>query len=296
MPSNAADTMIASFREWQLGPEVPARTWEELRAMSAQMAAAQPAPEGVDTSRVELAGVPVDHTRVPGVDTACHVVYVHGGGYVCGSASGQQAFVAELARAASADVWAVEYRLAPEHRCPAAIDDVIAATVAVQSGAGDVPVVVGGDSAGGGLAVAAVLEMRARALELPRGLFALSPWTDMTLTNRCFDDLATRDVMVRKSDLAMMRDCYLGDADPAAPHASPGLADLTGLPPVLVQVGGEEVLLGDAQLLVDRATRDGVQAELEVADGMFHTWQVIAPGLPESQHAISSLARFLTRL
>jgi acetyl esterase/lipase len=288
--------MIAAFREYQLGPEVPARSWQELREMSAQMAAAQPAPQGVDTVRLDVGGVPVERSRPSGIEPGCHVVYVHGGGYVCGSASGQQAFVAALARAAAAEVHAVDYRLAPEHRCPAAIDDVVAVTAAVQAAAGGRPVIVGGDSAGGGLAVAAVLEMRSRGIDLPQGLFALSPWTDMTLTNPCLDDLATRDLMVRTNDLAMMRDCYLGASDPAGPAASPGLADLSGLPPMLVQVGGEEVLLGDAQLLVDRAAGDGVRAELEVADGMFHTYQVIAPDLPESQQAIASLARFVTAL
>ena len=295
MPSAAADAMIATFREFQLEPDAPGRTWQDLRAMSAQMAAAQPAPAGVEVTAGEAGGVPVERTRVPGSTPVRHVVYVHGGGYICGSAAGQRSFLAELARVADAEVHAVEYRLAPEHPCPAAIDDVVDATVAVQAVAGDQPVIVGGDSAGGGLAVAAVLEMRERDLSLPDAVFALSPWVDMTLGGDALEELAERDIMVRRNDLLMMRECYLGQGDPTGRHPSPGLADLTGLPPLLVQVGAEEVLVGDARLLAARAEQDGVATTLEVADGMFHTFQVLAPDLPESQDAIASLVRFMTR-
>ncbi len=293
MPSEAAATLIATYREYQLAPDAPGRTWQDLRVMSAGMAEAQPPAIGVEITTGEAGGVPVESTRAEGSTPARHVVYVHGGGYICGSAGGQRAFLAALARAADAHVHAVEYRLAPEHACPAAIDDVIAATVAVQAAAGGEPVVVGGDSAGGGLAVAAVLEMRERGLALPNAVFALSPWADMTLGGDTIESLAERDVMVRRNDLQMMRDCYLGEGDPSHRHVSPALADLSGLPPLLVQVGGDEVLVGDARLLAARATADGVDAELEEADGMFHTFQVLAPDLPESQEAIASLARFV---
>jgi epsilon-lactone hydrolase len=293
MPSAAAETMIATYREYQLAPDAPGRTWQDLRVISAQLAEAQPPATGVDISVGEAGGVPVERTRVEGATPVRHVVYVHGGGYVCGSAGGQRAFLAALARAAEAEVHAVEYRLAPEHACPAAVDDVVAATVAVQSTAGDQPVIVGGDSAGGGLAVAAVLEMRERGLALPSAVFALSPWADMTLDGASIEAFGERDIMVRRNDLQMMRECYLGGGDPSGRHASPGLAVLSGLPPLLVQVGGEEVLVGDARLLAERAAAHGVLTELEIAAGMFHTFQVLSPDLPESQEAIASLARFL---
>ena len=293
MPSDAAATMIATYREYQLAPDAPGRTWQDLRAMSAQMTESQPPATGVDLVVGEAGGVPVERTRARDATPVRHVVYVHGGGYICGSAGGQRAFLAALAQAAEAEVHSVEYRLAPEHPCPAAIDDVVAATVAVQAAAGDEPVIVGGDSAGGGLAVAAVLEMRERGLTLPSAVFALSPWADMTLGGESIDALAERDIMVRRNDLQMMRDHYLADGDPSHRHVSPALADLAGLPPLLVQVGGEEVLVGDAQALAERARADGVTTELEIADGMFHTFQVLAPDLPESQEAIASLARFL---
>ena len=294
MVSPEADATIAAYAAHRLAATEPSRTWEELRSMSAQMSALQPPAEGVEIDEIEAGGVPVERTRATDAEPDRHIVYVHGGGYVCGSAGGQRAFLAALARAAGAAVHSVDYRLAPEHPCPAAIDDVVAATVAIQSLADARPVFLGGDSAGGGLAIAAVLEMRERGFDLPAGVFALSPWADMTLAGAAHVELADRDVMVRRNDLAMMRDCYLAGQDPAGRHASPALADLTGLPPLHVQVGGEEVLLGDAHLLIEAARSHGVRATLHVADGMFHTWQVLAPALPESEDALASLAQFVT--
>lgn len=296
MPSPDAEALIEVYMQYRMPVEAPSRSAGELRAMSAQMAEAQPpvAGTGVDIDAVDLGGVPAERTRPSAARAARVVVYVHGGGYVCGSAGGQRAFLAELARAADAEVLAVEYRLAPEHAHPAAVDDVVAAYVAARELAGDRPVVVGGDSAGGGLAVGAVVAMRERGIALPSAVFALSPWADLTLTGEALLSHAARDVMVRVNDLEMMRSAYLVGGDPNIATASPALADLAGLPPLRVQVGSEEILVGDAHLLVRRAKEAGVAAELEVADGMFHTFQVLAPHLPESRDAIASLVRFVT--
>lgn len=262
--------------------------------MTAGAADAQPPVADADIDQVDLAGVPTERTRAHGSALDRVVVYVHGGGYICGSASGQRAFLAAVARGADAEVYSVDYRLAPEHQHPAAIDDVVAAYGAALELAGGRPVIVGGDSAGGGLAIGAVLELRNRGIALPSAIFVVSPWADMTLTGAVLHTHADLDLMVRVNDLMIMRESYLGAAgDAANPLASPALGDLGGLPPLLVQVGSEEILLGDAQLLVQAATAAGVDARLEVSDGMFHTWSVIAPHLPESQVALDSLTRFI---
>lgn len=293
MPSPAAMTLIEMYAGYRLAPAAPSRSFEELRAMSAQMTEAQAPVTDATIDSQQLGGVATERTRAHGVDAGRIVVYVHGGGYVCGSASGQRGFLAALAREAAADVYAVDYRLAPEHPYPAAVDDVVDAYVAAVALSGGRPVIVGGDSAGGGLAVGAVVEMRDRGIALPAAIFALSPWADMTLGSGALNDLADRDVMVRVNDLTEMRTWYLGARDPEVPQASPALADLAGLPPMLVQVGADEILLGDSQLLVDRAVAAGIDARIDVADGMFHTYQVLAPQLPESREAIASLARFV---
>jgi acetyl esterase/lipase len=295
LPSAEAQSLIDTYLQYRLGPDAPSRTAEELRAMTEQALAAQGRAEGVRISEVEIGGRRAERTQPAGVEPERVVVYIHGGGYVCGSVSLQRVFLAELATRTLADIYAVDYRLAPEHPYPAAVDDVVAVYEAVLGLAQGRPVLVGGDSAGGGLTVGMMLELRDRHQPLPTAAFAVSPWADMTLTNDVLSSHTDRDIMVRLADLEMMRRSYLGDADPVTPVASPALADLSGLPPLLVQVGGEELLLGDARLLVDRARQCGVEAELEAAEGMFHTWPVIAPWLPESRDAIESLSMFVNR-
>jgi phosphinothricin tripeptide acetyl hydrolase len=133
-----------------------------------------------------------------------------------------------------------------------------------------------------------------RGLPPPAAVFALSPWTDLTLESAALDSYESRDVMVRRADLQMMRSCYIGEStDPRIGTVSPAHADLSRLPPLLVQVGGEEILIGDAELLVERTLAAGGDATLQVADGMFHTWPVLAPHLPESRDAIGAVGSFL---
>jgi monoterpene epsilon-lactone hydrolase len=293
MSSPEADVLKEMFALYRPPVQAPGRSVAELREMTAQAMATQPAVDDADIDDLVVNGVAVERTRARGVDADRLVVYVHGGGYLCGSAGGQRVFLAALARAAGAEVLAVDYRLAPEHPHPAALDDVVAAYEGALNLADGRPVVVGGDSAGGGLAVGAMLVARDRGIAMPSRLFALSPWADMTLTSSALETHAEKDLMVRANDLRTMRDCYIGSKDPTIASVSPATADLSGLPPLLVQVGGDEVLVGDARLLVDRAVTSGVEATLDVADGMFHTYQVLAPHLPESQAAIQSLGNFV---
>jgi acetyl esterase/lipase len=262
--------------------------------MTAQTMDMQPPVTDADIADADLGGIAAERTVAHGVTPERVVVYFHGGGFVCGSASGQRVFLAALSRLAAAEVLSVDYRLAPEHPYPAALEDGVAAYAAVLQRDDPRPVIVGGDSAGGGLAVAVVLAAIDRGLAAPTAVFALSPWSDLTLEGDTLASYATRDLMVRAADLQMMRGCYLdGSVDVRAGTVSPAHADLTRLPRLLVQVGGEEVLLGDAELLVERARAAGVEATLEVADGLFHTWPVLAPQLPESRDAIERLAAFV---
>jgi epsilon-lactone hydrolase len=294
MPSPQANELIALYDQYRLAPDVPPRTIGELRMMTTQALDAQAPISGADIAAVDLDGVAAEQTISHDASPDRVVVYFHGGGYVCGSASGQRAFLSALSREAGAEVLSIDYRLAPEHPYPAAVDDGVAAYRVALDRAGDRPISVGGDSAGGGLAVAVVLAVGERGLPMPTAVFALSPWTDLTLEGDALDSYESRDVMVRRADLQMMRACYIGDGiDPHIGTVSPAYGTLSRFPRLLVQVGGEEVLIGDAQLLVERARAAGVEATLEISGGMFHTSQVIAPHLPESQTAIASLGSFL---
>lgn len=293
MPSPEANAVIDMYLQYRMENDAPGRTHEELRVMSDQIFENQPPALDAEVQPAELGGVATERTVASGADAERVVVYVHGGGYICGSARNQRKFLAELSRRAGAEVHAVEYRLAPEHPFPAAVDDVVAAYEGAIAAANGRPVVVGGDSAGGGLAIGSVVEMRRRGMQLPAAMFALSPWADMTLTGDAISSNANADVMVRFEDLKVMRECYVGRGDAAHPAASPALADLTGMPPLLVHVGSDEILAGDAAALVDAARKAGVDAQLHSADGMFHIYPVLAPDLPESQAAISSLAQFI---
>ena len=295
MLSPQAESIIEMYNQYRLPGDAPARTVEDLREMTRQALAAQPDPEEVEVETVQLAGRPAERTHVGGLHPERFLVYAHGGGYLCGSSSLQRLFLAEIAKRTNSDVFAVDYRLAPEHPYPAAIDDVASAYIAAKAMAGGRSVAIGGDSAGGGLALGTVLRLRSQGVELPSAAFAISPWADLTLTSETLVSLGDRDIMVRLVDLQVMRANYLGSADPEIAEVSPALADLSGICPLLVQVGSEELLLGDAQRLVERARACGVEAQLEVADGMFHTWPVLAPALPESEIAIKSLTDFLVR-
>ena len=251
-----------------------------------------------DDIRVEdvtAGGRPAEWIAAPDVDADHGILYLHGGGYVMGSPNTHRCLAGAISRAARASVLVPDYRLAPEHPYPAAVDDAVAAWECLIDERGVAPgaAAIAGDSAGGGLTAAALLAIRDRGLPLPAAAVCISPWSDLRCANASYETRAAADPMVHPEDIGMMASHYLGDADPATPYASPNVADLAGLPPLLVHVGSDEVLLDDAVGLDARARECGVDCTLEIWDDMIHVWHAFHPLLPEGRDGIRRVAGFV---
>ncbi|MGH7865731.1 MAG: alpha/beta hydrolase, partial [Candidatus Binataceae bacterium] len=189
---------------------------------------------------------------------------------------------------------ALDYRLAPEHPFPAAVEDAVAAyRWLLERKIPANKIVIAGDSAGGGLTVAALVAARAAKLAMPAAAVCISPWTDLACTGESFETKASIDPMVARDALIQMAKQYIGELDPRTPLASPLYADLRGLPPMLIHVGAAEVLLDDSTRLAERARSVGVEVNIEVWDDMVHVWHVFAPLLPEGQRAIDVVGKFV---
>lgn len=265
-----------------------------MRARLDAAAALFQRPPDVRYEPVDAGGVPAEWTIAPGADPDRALVYFHGGSYNAGGIGSHRALCTQLARAAGLRVLSVDYRLAPEHPHPAAVEDACAALRSVwKSGLAPAQVALAGDSAGGGLALAALVALRDAGDPLPAAVALLSPWTDLTLSGASFLGKADVDPMIVPDVLAVARDRYVADADAAAPAISPLFADLASLPPMLVQVGTDECLLDDSTRLAERASDAGVDVVLEVWDDMIHVWQAFFGMLPEGRAAIEAIAVFL---
>lgn len=223
------------------------------------------------------------------------LLHLHGGAFFAGSAASHQALGSELAMRAQATVWLPDYRRAPEHPCPAAQEDTRAAYEALLA-AGHAPedIVLAGDSAGGALALALCLRLRDHGQPLPAGLMLMSPFLDLRLSNPSIQLLARRDPMLSARALRRGADAYRGDIPADDPRVSPGLAaSLAGLPPVLVQVGSEEILLDDALNFCARARNHGSRVSCQLLDGLWHNAAMFAVMIPSADEALERLARFV---
>lgn len=224
------------------------------------------------------------------------MLYLHGGGYVACSPASHRALCATIAEAAQARVYALDYRLAPEHPFPAALDDACDAYAAL-IGVMQTPasrIVIAGDSSGGGLALATVLRSKAAGQPPPAGIALLSPWLDLGCTWPSIRENEAHCYLVRET-LEVYRDHYLQQADPAHPLASPIHADPTGLPPTLVQIGAREMLRDEALAFAARATSVGVDVTLDLAPYMFHAYQTLTPLLPGARAAARRVGQFTTK-
>jgi len=222
------------------------------------------------------------------------ILYLHGGGYVMGSIATHRATVARIARAAKARALVIEYRLAPEHQFPAAVDDSLAAYKwLLAQGYQPGKIVIAGDSAGGGLTLSTLLAIREAKLPMAAAGVAISPWADLEGTGDSHKTRAERDPMVGSANLGPMAKHYIGERDPKHPLASPIHADYRGLPPLLIQVGDAETLLDDSNRVAARAKAHRVKVDLEVWDDMIHVWHAFAKILPEGQQAIDKIGKFV---
>lgn len=241
-----------------------------------------------------VAGRDAEWLCAPGADAGHVLLYLHGGGYVMGSPNTHRALAGELSRAAGACVLLPDYRLAPEAPFPAAVDDARAAYQwLLGEGHAAERLAIAGDSAGGGLTVATLLSLRDHGLPQPRCAACLSPWSDLACSNASYQTRAAADPMITSADITLMAGAYLDGADPKSALASPNRADLTALPPLLIHVGRDEVLLDDALVLHEAARSAGVASTLEIWDDMIHVWHAFHPLLPEGKQAIARIGEFL---
>jgi epsilon-lactone hydrolase len=282
-----------ALRIWQnQGPK--SDSIQKERASIDAMAARAPKKRNVQYESFEIEGLRAEWVTAPGASTERVILYLHGGAYVLGSINTHRILVTELSRMARARVLNVEYRLAPEHPFPAAVDDaLIAYRWLLAQGVSPERLVIAGDSAGGGLTVALLVAARDAGEPTPAAAVCLSPFVDMTLTGASMKTKVKADVMVPADLIPLVVNAYLGEVDPSTPLASPLFADLRSLPPLLIQVGTDEVLLDDATRLAAQARAVGVKVTLEIWDGMFHVWQAFGNVLPEARRAIARIGEFV---
>jgi len=296
--SAEADELRAFLRTVKAQP--PAASVEEFRARIESLLAPYGPPAGTHVEPVDAGGTPAEWVSGPGhVRQDRVLLWLHGGTYVGGSCASHRGLAARLSSAAGCRVLTLDYRRAPEHPFPAAVDDALAATRWLLGRFPAAHVAAGGDSAGSALAIAAAIGQRGRlapAAPALAGLLLVSPWSDLAFTGPSFKAAEGRDPWMSGPRLRRSAGLYLGDADPRDPRASPLFADLRGLPPMLVQVGGDEILLDDAVRLAERARAAGVAVDLEVAESMWHVWHLFAPRLPEGQAAIDRAGAWLRAL
>lgn len=234
--------------------------------------------------------------RGPAGGAAPTVLYCHGGGYYFCSPRTHRSLVFPLARRAEARIFSLDYRLAPEHRYPAALDDASAAyRQLLATGVAPESIVIAGDSAGGGLALATLVALRDAGDPLPAGGLLFSPWTDLAAAGASIRGNDSVDPMFCGASIARAAKVYLGDASATDPYASPVYADLHGLPPLFIMAGSTEVLLDDSQRVADNARAAGVDCEFEVWEKMPHVWPMFAPFIPEANRALDHAAAFVQR-
>jgi len=273
----------------------------ELRESYATFLNKFPPVEDLQLEPVDAGGVPAEwiDAREPGGaagEAERRMLYLHGGGFVMGSIVSHRHLVARIARASAARCLAIDYRLAPEHPFPAALDDAVAAyRWLLDHHADPARLVVAGDSAGAGLAVIAMTVARERGEPLPAALVCISPWTDLEGNSDSLECNADLDPIVQREGLIKMAQLYLDGTDPHHPRVSPLAADLRALPPTLIQVGGDETLLDDALGLAQRAREAGVEVELDVWPEMIHVWHHFAGRLKQGRQAIDKIGEFVRR-
>ena len=262
-----------------------------------QLAAMGKLADDVNCIPIDVGGVPAEWITTPDVISNHVILYLHGGGYIAGSIATHRDLVGRISRAAKARILIIDYRLAPEHPFPAALDDAVKAYQWLVSNEKIDPknIIIGGDSAGGGLAISILVKLREKGIGLPIAAFCLSPWTDLAGTGETIKTKAELDPFVTPKDGEFMAKLYLKETDPKNYLASPLYADLEGLPPLYIQVGTSEILLDDSLRLAEKAKKAGVDVELDVWEDMIHVFAAFASWAPEGQQAIEKIGKFIQK-
>jgi epsilon-lactone hydrolase len=244
--------------------------------------------------KVDAGGVPAEWVMAPGCDSGRAILYLHGGGYAIGSLNTHRRLAYDISAASAAKVLLIDYRLAPEHPFPAAIDDAAAAwRWLLQQGFTANRLAIAGDSAGGGLTIATLVNLRDKKLGLPACAVAISPWVDLEGLGNSITTRSAQDPMVQKDGLLWMAKMYLNGKDAKTPLAAPLHADLKGLPPTLVQVGTAETLLDDAIRIAEKMHAAGVDARLAIWPNQLHVFPLFAPILSEGRDGCIEIGTFI---
>jgi acetyl esterase/lipase len=290
----ASSELQAVIEQLRTNPIDPNATVDELRAAFPEA----PAPEGTTATLADADGVPAEWVLADGADPDRRLLYLHGGGYViCGPATHRD-LAGRISKASGVSLLVLDYRLAPEHPYPAAVDDALTALrwMTHHGPGGATPAratFVAGDSAGGGLTLSTLVAARDAGVRRPEAAVIISGWTDLACSGDTLRTRADVDPMVTERLLQRMAGEYLQGGDPKQPLASPLYANLQGLPPLLMQVGDAEVLLDDTTRVAEKAQAVGVDVTVEVYPEMMHIFQLFAPVLPEGQQAIERIGTFL---
>ncbi len=263
------------------------------RRVAMDRAGKLPKPRRVDYAETTVGGVPAIVATPTAVEPDRHILYLHGGGYMLGSAQSHIRLGARLAKYAGAVATVIDYRLAPEHVYPAAIDDCVAAYRDLAARVDPALITIAGDSAGGGAALATMCALRDAGEPLPACAYLLSPWTDLTGSGESVTTKNAVDPMIDGELITFTAKMYAGDRPLDDPGISPLFADLNGLPPLLIQTGTDEVLLSDSERLAERASAAGVENELDLHEGMWHVYQGFVGFMPEANAALIRGARFI---
>ncbi len=292
MTTAQLDSLVTLLRS-RPGPETP--DVAEVRARFEKMGDfLGGAPDG-KCEKVDAGGVPAEWVTAPGCDPARAVLYLHGGGYVIGSIHTHRRLAYDISAASGARVLVIDYRLAPEHPFPAALEDAAKAWrwLLQQQGFATSRLAIAGDSAGGGLTLATLVNLRDQKLGLPACAVAISPWVDLEGVGNSITARAAQDPMVQKDGLLWMAGLYLNGKDAKTPLAAPLHADLKGLPPILVQVGTAETLLDDATRIAERLHAAGVDVRLAIWPNMLHVFPLFAPILSEGRDGCLEIGNFI---
>ncbi|HLG46824.1 MAG TPA: alpha/beta hydrolase [Reyranella sp.] len=290
MTVSQLDSLITLLRS---RPAPATQDVTEARARFEKMGAFLGAPDA-KCEKVDVDGVPAEWVSARGVDAGRAVLYLHGGGYAIGSLNTHRRLAFDISAASGARVLLLDYRLAPEHPFPAAVDDAAKAwRWLLKQGLAANKLAIAGDSAGGGLTIATLVNLRDQKLGLPACAVAISPWVDLEGVGTSMTARSAQDPMVQKAGLTWMADMYLGGKDARAPLAAPLHADLKGLPPILVQVGTAETLLDDATRIAERLHSAGGDVKLSVWPNMLHVFPLFAPILSEGRDGCLEIGQFM---
>jgi len=278
-------------------PESSGLSMDQRRVEMEASLASLPMAEGVSSEPVKIGDMQAEWSVPSEIENESIILYLHGGGYCIGSISTHRSMVSFLAKAAKSKALMIDYRLAPENPFPAAVEDAVSAyRWLLAQGILPEQLVISGDSAGGGLTVATLVNLKEKGEPLPAAAVCLSPWVDLEGIGDSITTKAEVDPMLTREGLIEFSNCYLASADPKSPLAAPMYADLQGLPPMLIQVGTAEILLDDAARLAAKAKQAGVQVDLENWDDMIHVWHIFTGmEVPESRDAIDGIAKFIQR-